>query len=416
MARISQGLNPGELQSLPEGEHCDGGGLYLRVTGMGGRSWIVKYQWAKKQEKMGIGSLADVAMKDARKKAKAIRDQARDGINPKIHREQVSASARSAPLFKDFAKDIVTARVAGMKNDKGIAKWWRSVNVYCVDLHAKQMHEITVDDVVAVLKPRWIKNPQAMRNCRAHLQEIFGAARAKKIIPKNETNPAVWADNLKFLLGKQPRKGKVRGSHPAMKYADVPAFMAELRAKDTVGALMLETLILTGVRTTEAIQMRWNQIDLAQSRWVIPGKIMKNGLEADIPLTDTVIALLKRIKEIGLGGPNVFPGQKAGTACSNNTMLKLLKVDLGRSNVTVHGFRSSFRTWGQNETPLVDAKGKPTVAIAREVLELCLHHIEGSEAENAYAKGDMWEKRRVALKAWETFCNSKTAPKLQLVA
>src|SRR6516165_1601489 len=103
MARITQGLNPGELGSLGEGEHCDGGGLYLRVTGMGGRSWIVKYQWAKKQEKMGAGSLADVSLKEARKKAKAIRDQARDGINPKLHREQVSASARSAPLFKEFA-------------------------------------------------------------------------------------------------------------------------------------------------------------------------------------------------------------------------------------------------------------------------------------------------------------------------
>jgi Arm DNA-binding domain len=100
MARISQVLNPGELKSLGEGEHCDGGGLYLRVTGMGGRSWIVKYQWAKKQEKMGIGSLADVGLAEARKKAKKIREQARDGINPKLHREQVSASARSAPCSR----------------------------------------------------------------------------------------------------------------------------------------------------------------------------------------------------------------------------------------------------------------------------------------------------------------------------
>jgi Arm DNA-binding domain len=107
MARITQGLNPAELDSLGEGEHCDGGGLYLRVTGMGGRSWIVKYQWAKKQEKMGIGSLVDVGLKDARKKAKAIRGEARNGINPKLQREQVSASACSAPLFKDFAKMIV---------------------------------------------------------------------------------------------------------------------------------------------------------------------------------------------------------------------------------------------------------------------------------------------------------------------
>jgi Arm DNA-binding domain len=82
MARVSQSLNPGELKSLGEGEHCDGNGLYLHVTGMGGRSWIVKYQWAKKQEKMGVGSLDDVGLANARKKARKIRDQARDGINP----------------------------------------------------------------------------------------------------------------------------------------------------------------------------------------------------------------------------------------------------------------------------------------------------------------------------------------------
>jgi integrase len=85
-------------------------------------------------------------------------------------------------------------------------------------------------------------------------------------------------------------------------------------------------------------------------------------------------------------------------------MLKLLKIDMKR-NATVHSFRSTFRTWGQNETP-----------IAREVLEYCLHHIEGGEAELAYARGDCREKRKAALKEWETFCNRKKAPKLKLVA
>ena len=140
---------------------------------------------------------------------------------------------------------------------------------------------------------------------------------------------------------------------------------------------------------------------------MIPGKVMKNGLEADIPLTDTVIAILRGIQKAEWDDKYVFPGLKAGTTCSNNTMLKLLKVDMKRK-ASVHGFRSTFRTWGQNET-----------AIEREVLEYCLHHIEGGEAELAYARGDCWEKRKAALKAWETFCNSKSAPKtkdLKLVA
>ena len=408
MARITQGLNPGELGSLGEGEHCDGGGLYLRVTGMGGRSWIVKYQWAKKQEKMGVGSLADVSLKEARKKAKAIRDQARNGINPKLHREQVSASARSAPSFKDFGGTILEQKIMeGLRGNKSKAKARRCINVYAKPLHNIPLNQITVDDVVNVLLPIWRTKPSAARETRRHLQTVFGAAKALGHIERNAINPATWDDNLKHLLPKQPKTG-LRGKHKSLLYSELPDFMVELRerAQSAQSARMLEVCILTCVRTTEVIQMQWAQIDLKKGRWVIPGKVMKNELEADIPLTETVSAILREIKEAGWDNKFVFPGLKRGTTCSNNTMLKLLKVDMGR-NATVHGFRSTFRTWGQNET-----------SIEREVLEYCLHHIEGGEAELAYARGDCWEKRKVALKAWETFCNSKakTASGLKLVA
>src|SRR5262249_17071682 len=136
----------------------------------------------------------------------------------------------------------------------------------------------------------------------------------------------------------------------------------------------------------------------------IPGKVTKNGMEADIPLTDAVIAILREIQTRELGDKLVFPGMKRGEPCSNNTMLKLLKVDMSKV-ATVHGFRSTFRTWGQNET-----------SIPRKILEYCIHHIKGDEAELAYARGDCWDKRMAALKDWETFCNSKSAPKLHLVA
>jgi integrase len=404
MPRVSQVLKPGELKSLPEGEHCDGGGLYLRVTGMGGRSWIVKYQWAKKQEKMGIGSLADVSLSEARKKAQKIREQARDGINPKLKREQVSASSRSAPLFKDFAGMICDQVVAGLKGDKSKEKWRRCIHVYSAALHKLPIDQIGVEDVLNVLSPIWLKKPIAARETRAHLQHVFGAAKATGHIDRSKINPATWEDNLKHLLPKQPKTGSMRGKHKSLPYDEIPVFMAELRAMKAQSARMLEVCILTCVRTIEVVQMRWDQIDWKRGRWVIPDKVMKNTLEADIPLTDTVLAILREIKETGLDNKLVFPGLKRGQTCSNNTMLKLLKVDMG-CNATVHGFRSTFRTWGQNET-----------SHAREVLEYCLHHIEGGQAELAYARGDIWAKRKAALKDWETFCNSKKGPKLRLVA
>ena len=409
MARISQGLNPAELQSLPEGEHCDGGGLYRRVTGMGGRSWMVKYQWAKKQEKMSIGSLADVGLAAARKKARAIREQARDNINPKLHREQASASTRSAPLFKDFATMILEQKIiAGLKGDKSKAKARRCIDVYSALLHKLPIDQIGVDDVANTPLPIWRTKPTAARETRRHLETVFGAAKAMGHIDRTKINPAIWDDNLKHLLPKQPKAGSLRGKHKSLPYDEMPDFMAELRALTAQSAKMLEVCILTCVRTIEVVQMQWSQIDFKKGRWAIPGKVMKNTLEADIPLTDTGLAILREIQKAGWDDRYVFPGLNAGTTCSNNTMLKLLKVDMGRK-ATVHGFRSTFRTWGQNETP-----------IEREVLEYCLHHIEGGEAELAYARGDVWQKRKDALKDWETFCNSRTAPKkttdLKLVA
>jgi hypothetical protein len=232
MARITQGLNPAELGSLGEGEHCDGGGLYLRITAMGGRSWIVKYQWDKRTEKMGVGSLADVSLKEARKKAKAIRDQARNGINPKLHREQVSASARSAPKFKDFATTILEQKIVeGLKGDKSKAKARRCINVYAKPLHNIPLNQITVDDVVNVLLPIWRTKPSAARGTRRHLQTVFGAAKAGgRHIERNAINPATWDDNLKHLLPKQPKTGP-RGKHKSLPYDELPDFIVELRAR-----------------------------------------------------------------------------------------------------------------------------------------------------------------------------------------
>jgi hypothetical protein len=139
---------------------------------------------------------------------------------------------------------------------------------------------------------------------------------------------------------------------------------------------------------------------------VILGKVMKNELEADIPLTDTVLAILREIKEAGCDSKYVFPGLKAGTTCSNNEQHHADALE-GR-----HGAQGDG-AWLPLDLPHV---GQDETSIEREVLEYCLHHIEGSEAELVYARGDVWEKRKAALQAWETVCNSKPAPKLRLVA
>jgi hypothetical protein len=166
----------------------------------------------------------------ARKKAKKIREQARDGINLRLHRELVSASARSAPLFKDFATMICDQVVAGLTGEKSKAKWRRCIDVYSEHLHKLPINQIGVDDVLNTLLPIWRSKPVAARETRAHLQHVFGAAKALGHIDRNAINPATWEDNLKHLLPKQPRPGSLRGKHKSLPYDELPDFMTDLRA------------------------------------------------------------------------------------------------------------------------------------------------------------------------------------------
>lgn len=409
--RIANALNPNQLKTLPPGEHCDGAGLYLVVSDTGARSWLVKYQWGKNRTlKMGIGSLLNVTLASARETASDIRKQARNGIDPKLERDKALAAAgpqaseAKVLTFKDFGTKLCERWVEGMKNDKSKAKLRRAVNVWAAHLHDMALDKITPTDVADALAPIWISKSEAAKYTRGVIERVLGAAKAAGHIDRNMLNPAMWRDNLKHLMAKPPKKGSARGKHKALPYAEMPQFMTELRAMNVQSARMLEVLILTCARTGELLQMQWDQVDLDNGRWTLPGKVMKNGLQADVPLTATVIAILRKIKEARWDDTYVFPGLSVGTICSTNTMLKLLKVDMKRK-ATCHGFRASFRSWGQNETD-----------IARDVLEYCLHHIEGGEAELAYARGDVWQKRQAALKDWETYCNSKPAPKLRLVA
>jgi len=244
----------------------------------------------------------------------------------------------------------------GLKGDKSKAKARRCINVYSEPLHKLPINQISAEDVENVLRTIWRSKPSAARETRRHLETVFGAAKVKEHIDRNKLNPAAWQDNLKHVLPKQPKTGSLRGKHKSLPYDEMPDFMVELRALTAQSSHMLEIAILTCVRTIEIVQMQWSQIDWKKGRWVIPGKVMKNTLEADIPLTDTVIARLRDIQKAEWDDKYVFPGLKAGTTCSNNTMLKLLKADMER-NATVHGFRSTFRTWGENETSRAGSLG-----------------------------------------------------------
>jgi integrase len=197
---------------------------------------------------------------------------------------------------------------------------------------------------------------------------------------------------LEHLLPKTRRKGKFRGPHPVLPYEDLPAFMRDLAGIDNTSARMLETTILTCARTNEIINMRWTNIDLDRALWRVPRELMKMDRDHVVPLPRAAIAFLRSAHAARLSDDGfVFPGRDRGEPMSNMAMLELLK-DMGRTDITVHGFRSTFKTWCDEETNF-----------SNQAVEFCIAHIPGDEAEKAYRRRSMLAKRKQIMEAWAAF-------------
>jgi len=380
-------LNPKTIDKLPPGTHGDGNNLYLIVKPGGARAYMMRYYWQGKPQKMGLGSADKVTLADARDKAIDANRLLGKGINPRDDRDE-KRNATDSVLFFSFAEALRLEKENGFKHRAHKDKWKRTVHVHAKPLHKRRIDLITTDDVVEVLKPIWLKTPVAARDVRQHLEMIFAAAKASG--KRKAENPALWKGHLEHLLPKSKRKGKVRGPHPSLPYEELPAFMAELAAVDTVGARMLETCILTCARTNEIINMKWSDVDLDRATWTVPRELMKMDRDHVVPLSKPVMALLRSANEMRFGD-YVFPGRTRGEPMSNMTMLELLK-DMNRTDITVHGFRATFRTWADEETNF-----------SNQAVEFCLSHIPGDEAEKAYRRRSMFAKRKQIMDAWAAF-------------
>jgi integrase len=203
-------------------------------------------------------------------------------------------------------------------------------------------------------------------------------------------NPARWRGHLDKLL---PAKTKVRKvkHHDAMPYADVPAFVAELRDNDSLSARALEFTILTAARTGETIGARWSEIDVAAKVWTVPAERTKSGREHRVPLTERALEILASLPRED-GNDHVFIGTRKGKGLSNMALLELLR-GMVENGLTVHGFRSSFRDWAGERTNF-----------PREIAETALAHVLTDKTEAAYRRGDALEKRRQLMTAWCRYC------------
>lgn len=236
-----------------------------------------------------------------------------------------------------------------------------------------------------MLEPIWTGKPTTADRLRGRIERVLDWAKARGL--REGENPARWRGHLDNLLAKQT---KTKKHYAAMPFEEVPAFLAELRKQEGVGPRALEILILTGLRTAEVLEAKWDEINLEKREWIIPAERMKNGKEHKVPLTDRVLEILGTLPRED-GNPFVFIGAKAGSPFYIKGLFKLMRQL--RPGVTTHGFRSSFSDWAHEKTNA-----------QTHIIEMCLAHTVGSAVERAYRRGDLFDKRRALMEAWEAFC------------
>lgn len=377
------------------GLHAVGGvpGLLLRVTEGGGRSWVYRYQMGGNRRHMGLGSVGDCHLEEARECAREARKMVIAGHDPiKARRAEQKASALAsakAMTFKQCAEAYIAAHRAGWRNAKHAAQWSSTLESYVYPVFgAVAVAAVDTALVTKAIEPIWTEKPETAGRVRGRIEAVLDWATARG--HREGENPARWRGHLENLL---PQRSKVRRveHHAALPYTEIGAFIAAVRNQDGVAARALEFTILTAARTNEVIGAKWDEVNLADRIWVIPAERMKAGKEHRVPLSDAALAILKAMAEIR-SGDFVFPGGKPGKPLSNMAMLKTL-ARMERGDLTVHGFRSTFRDWAAERTNF-----------PAEVAEMALAHTVNDKVEAAYRRGDLFQKRRQLAEAWAKFC------------
>jgi integrase len=364
-------------------------GLQLVVAPTGARKWVLRFMSQGKAREMGLGALPEVGLADARDKALAARKLVKDGVDPIADRQR----GQGLPTFGELADEVVAEQSRGFRNDKHKAQWKMTLTVYAAPLRDKPVDKVETADVLAVLKPIWLEKPETASRVRGRIERVLNAAKAKGY--RTGENPATWRGHLENLL---PRQSKLsRGHHAALPYADVPAFVARLHEREAIAALALEFALLTAARSGEVLNARWEEIDLDAKVWTIPPARTKAAREHRVPLSDAAMEILTKLSADQVS-QFVFPGQRRNRPLSVMAMEMVLRRMGVADDVTVHGFRSSFRDWAGNETHF-----------PRELAEHALAHVIGDKAEQAYRRGDALEKRRALMAAWAAHCEPRAA-------
>ncbi|MBB3221725.1 tyrosine-type recombinase/integrase [Pseudoduganella umbonata] len=380
------------------GHYGDGGGLWLQVSRSGSKSWVFRYDRAGSRHEMGLGAVHTVDLATARVQAQACRLQLQNGVDPLVERQQARA-ARMREIarqlsFDECAAAYIAAHRPGWENAKHAAQWESTLARYASP-HIGDLPVAAVDThlIVELLSPIWATKTETATRLRGRIESILDWATVKQY--RDGDNPARWRGHLDNLLAMPTKIAPVR-NHPALPWRDIAAFVADLRQREGNAARAVEFAILTACRSGEVRGATWSEIDLGANLWIVPAERMKARKEHRVPLSTGAMNLLAPMSQ---GSGHIFTGRDAGVPLSDMSLTAVLRR-MGRHDITVHGFRSTFRDW------CAEAAGN---MFSREVCEHALAHSLPDKVEAAYRRGDLLEKRVLLMQAWSSFCLTKSA-------
>lgn len=402
---LHNALTPLAVKNAKPGRHADGGGLYLLVKEGGAKSWLFRATIAGKVRDIGLGSAAPnaIGLAQARELAREKAREVAAGAVPVSDRRKRAQEAKAAQdkqakakTFKQVAEAYIDLKETGWRNEKHKAQWRSTLETYAYPVFGHlPVSDVTTDHVLDVLRPIWSEKPETASRVRGRIENIMDAAKFQGL--RTGDNPARWKGHLDFVL---PKPNKLaRGHHAALPYAEIPAFMADLAGREALAAKALQFTILTAARSGETLGATWGEIDLDAAVWTIPAERMKAAKEHRVPLSVRAVEILREVQGLNTLGRKeaaVFPGQTGGhlSVMAMNMLLRRME----RGDITVHGFRSTFREWAGE-----------TTSYAREVVEHALAHQLADKAEAAYQRGSLFPKRVKLMQAWADYCASPVA-------
>ena len=375
------------------GEYSDGYGLTLKIDARGNKRWIQRVTIRKKQRNLGLGSYPEVSLEEAREVALANWRAAKEGRDLFVEKRmaKVNAGMPDIPTFEDVARKVIALHRPTWSSEKHAAQWESSLATYVFPVIGRvPVDAVTTNHVLAVLEPIWTAKPETATRVRQRMEVVFDYAVASGW---RGDNPAL---TVKKVL---PRRRGAKQHHPAMPYGKLPAFLEELRAStaDTFTKLGLEFLILTASRNGEVRLMDWSEVDTKAATWTVPAARMKARREHRVPLSRRALAVLEEARRQGAGNALVFPSRKGKPLSNMAFAMVLRRLDAG--DTVPHGFRSTFKDWTLEQTVYPWA-----------VVETALAHTLGSATESAYARSDLFDRRRELMETWATHCEPGGSP------